>query len=113
MKNKIKHNIIFFKHNNNMQNLWLIVVVFFLVLIVIPINSKLHFSYDILNNIGTFSLHLFFVKIFAYKFRLNGKDIIIISKNNKKQIETKVSNKQIRFFEQLTIQLKQKVVIKK
>lgn len=96
-----------------MQNLWLIIVVFFLIMLIIPFFCKIHFSYDLLNNLGAISLYVFFIKIFAFKYKFKGKDIILISRKNRKEIETTLSKKQVRFFEQLTIQLKQKIVIRK
>ena len=69
-----------------MQSLWLIIVVFFLILIVVPIMTKIHASYDVFNNIGTFSLYIFFVKIFAYKVRIKNKNIVLLKQKDKKII---------------------------
>ena len=96
-----------------MQSLWLIVVVFFLILLIIPFFCKVHLSYDILNNLGVLSVYVFFIKIIVLKIKLKGKDIILISEKNKKQIETKISKKQMRFLEQLNAQLKQKIIVRK
>lgn len=96
-----------------MQSLLLIIVVFFLVLIIIPIFAKAHLSYDLIANLGTISFYIFFIKIFAYKIRFKNKNIIIITQKDKKEIETQLSDKQMRFLEQLTSQLKQKIVVRK
>lgn len=96
-----------------MQSLVLIIVVFFLILFILPIFIKLHISYDLLNNLGTLSLYLFFIKIFALKLKFKGKNIVIITKKEQKEVETQLSDKQMRFFEQLSSQLKQKIIIRK
>ena len=96
-----------------MQSLWLIIVVFFLVVILVPIAIKIHVTYDILNNLGTFSLYIFFIKIFCYKVKIKNKTIILVSSKNKKEIETELSKVQLRFLEQLNVQLKQKLIVKK
>lgn len=96
-----------------MQSLWLIIVVFFLLIFIIPILTKLHLSYDIIHNIGTFSLYIYFIKVFAYKIRIKDKNITIITEENAKEIETTLSNKQMRFLQQLNSQLKQKLIVRK
>lgn len=96
-----------------MQTVWLVIVVFFLILLIMPIFAKVHISYDLLHNLGAVSLYIFCIKILAYKVKFKGKNIILIKENKKKEIETKISDKQMRFFTQLSVQLKEKVVIRK
>ena len=96
-----------------MQSLWLIIVVFFLLVLVIPIFAKVHLTYDIINNLGSFSIYIFFVKIFAFRIRIKGKNLMLISYDDEKEIETKMSEKKVRFFKQLNVQIKQKMVIRK
>ena len=73
----------------------------------------MHISYDVLSNLGTISFHLFFIKIFAFKVKFKGKNIVLISHKNQKEIETAVSQGQIRFLKQLIIELRQKVIVRK
>ncbi len=96
-----------------MQSLWLIIVAVLLLLIVMPIFTKIHVSYDVLGNMGAISLHVFFIKIFAYRIRIKNKNIVIITEKNKKEIETELSNTQMRFLEQLMVQFKQKIIVRK
>ena len=96
-----------------MQNLWLIIVVFFIIILIVPIFAKLHFSYDLLNNLGTLSLYIFFIKIFVFKLKFRNKNIVIISKKGEKEIETKIAKDKLRFLEQLNSQLKQKIIVRK
>ena len=95
-----------------MQSLWLIFVVFFLLVLVLPIFTKIHASFDILHNMGTLSLYIFFIKIFAYKIKIENKSIVLISKKGKEFVETKISDKQLKFLKQLNVQFKQKIIVK-
>ena len=96
-----------------MQSFVLIIVVFFLALIIVPMIVKAHISYDFLNNMGAVSFYFFFIKIFAYRLRIKNKNLVLISDKKEKVVETEISDKQMRFLEQLTIQFKQKVIIRK
>lgn len=96
-----------------MQDLLLIVIVFFLVILIVPYKIKLHVSYNLLDNLGALSFYIFFIKVLAYKVTIKNKNIVLISEKKEKIIEKEVSQKQMRFLEQLLIQLKQKVVVKK
>lgn len=96
-----------------MQSLWLVIIVFFLLILIMPIIAKIHASFDILNNMGTISLYIFFVKIFAYKVKIQNKKIVLIANNKTKEIEMELSDKQYRFLKQFNSQMKQKIVIKK
>lgn len=95
-----------------MQSMWLIIVVFFLLLLIIPIFAKVYFSFDVLNNIGAVSLYILCFKILAYKIKYKDKQIVVYTSKNKKDIEIQVSSKQLRFLEQLSVQLKQKIILK-
>ena len=95
-----------------MQSLWLIIVVFFLVLFIYPIFANLHLSYDFLHNMGTLSLYVFSIKIFAFKIRFKNKNIVIIPNKGESEVETSLSEGQMRFLEQLNSQLKQKIIVR-
>lgn len=96
-----------------MQSLWLIIVVFFLVILIVPIYANLHVSYDVLSNVGSLSLFIFGIKIFAYKLKFKGRQLVLMSQKETKDVELELSDKQMRFLEQLNSELKQKVVVKK
>lgn len=96
-----------------MQSLWLIIVVFFLIVLVLPLFVKIHISYNFLDNLGTISMYLFFIKIFAFKVKFKGKNIVLISYKNQKEIETAVSEGQMKFLKQLIIELRQKIIVRK
>lgn len=96
-----------------MQSLWLIIIVFFLVLLILPVFVKAYVSFDFLHNLGVLSLYIFFIKILTYKIKYEKGDIVVYTNKNKKEIEVKVSNKQLRFLKQLSVQLKQKIILKK
>lgn len=102
-----------FQHNNNMQSLLLIIVVFFLLVLIVPIFVKFHLSYDIINNLGTLSVYIFFIRIILFKIRVKNKNIVLVTQKDQKEVETEISEKQIRFLNQLTTQLKQKLIVRK
>lgn len=95
-----------------MQIVWHIVVVFFLLLLIIPIFAKAYAYYDVLNNIGVISLYVFFIRVIAYKVKINKGLIVFYTEKNRKEIEVKVSNKQLRFLKQFSVQMKEKVILK-
>lgn len=89
-----------------------IVVVFFLALLIMPIFCKVYFTFDVINNIGVISLYVFFIKIIAYKIKRVKNQLVLYTEVKKKEIELEITNKQLRFIKQLTVQLKEKVVFK-
>ena len=95
-----------------MQIVWHIVIVFFLLLLIVPIFAKAYLYFDVLSNVGVISLYVFFIKIIAYKLKISKGYIILYTEKNKKQIEVQVSQKQLRFLKQFTVQMKQKVILK-
>ena len=94
-----------------MQNVALIIIVFFLLLLAIPIFTKGYFCYDALNNLGVITIYVFFIKILCYKFKLTKNELVLFTQKKKKQVEFKVSKKQIRFLKQFTVQMQNKVAI--
>ena len=95
-----------------MQSLWLIFIVFFLILLILPIFAKAYISFDFFNNLGAVSIYILFFKIMAYKIKYENKQIVVFTSKNQKEIEVEVSNKQLRFLKQLSVQLKQKIILK-
>ncbi|MBE7074421.1 MAG: DUF2953 domain-containing protein [Clostridiales bacterium] len=96
-----------------MQIVLPVIVVFFLLLLIVPIFSKVYVTFDILNNIGVLSIYVLFIKIFAYKIKREGKEIILFTEKDKKEVQLKVSKKQLRFLKQLSVQLKEKILLKR
>lgn len=95
-----------------MQIVWQIIVVFFLIVLILPIFSKAYVCYNVLDNNGVVSLYIFFIKIISYKIKIASGNIIFFTEKDKKQIELQVSTKQLRFLQQFSVQMKQKVIIK-
>lgn len=95
-----------------MQSLWLIIIVFFLTLLIIPIFTNIHASFDIINNLGAISLFIFFIKIIAYKVRYQNGQIIVFSLHDSKDIPVQLSDKKLRFIEQLGVQIKNKIIVR-
>lgn len=95
-----------------MQSLWLIIVVFFLIVLILPIFSKAYVTFDFLNNIGVISLYIFCFKIITYKAKFQKFKLVIFTSKDEKDIEVQVSQKQMRFLKQMSVQLKEKLILK-
>lgn len=95
-----------------MQSLWLIIVVFFFILLILPLFAKVNVSFDVLNNEGAFSVYLLFIKIISYRLRYKDNQIIVYTEQASSEIELQVSAKQLRFLKQMTVQMKEKVILK-
>ena len=107
-------NKIFIKKNNSdMQSLWLLIPLFLFFLITLPIIIESRFSYNLEKNIGFFSIKLWFFTISTISFKIKGKYLIIRTKNDAKQVEISLIGPEIKLLEQLTVQIKDKVKVKK
>ena len=95
-----------------MQSIWLLVVVFFLIVLIFPIFIKAYASFDVINNVGTISFYIFFIKVICYKTRLGKSGIIFYNSTKENDIPIKLSKRKVRFLEQLAVQLKQKIILK-
>lgn len=95
-----------------MINIIFFISLFLILLIVIPITFKGKISYSVLDNLGSLGVYVFGIKVFHFLFLIKDNSIIIKTKKHKKEIEMEISNEQIRFVEQLLIQLKQKIYLK-
>lgn len=95
-----------------MQSLWLIIVVFFLILLILPLFTKVNVSFDVKNNVGAISVYVLFVKVISYKLKYKNKQIIVYTSEDSTEIELQVSDKQLRFLKQMSVQLKQKIILK-
>lgn len=95
-----------------MQSLWLIIVVFFLIVSILPIFSKGYVTFDFLNNCGVISLYVFCFKVLTYKIKFEKFKLVVYTSRNEKDIQIQVSQKQMRFLKQMSVQLKQKVILK-
>ncbi len=102
----------FFEKNKTMESLWLLIVLFLLILLIIPLFFRIYLSFDPLNNEGMVVIKLFFINIVYFSFQLTINGIIIRTKKERKQLEYKFSDPKIKFYELLTLQLKQKVKLK-
>lgn len=95
-----------------MQSLWLIIVVFFLIILIMPFFAKVYISFDFLNNFGEVSLYLFCFKILTYKTKFENYKLMVYTSKDQKDIELQVSKKQMRFLKQMSVQLKEKIILK-
>ena len=95
-----------------MQSIWFIILLFFLILFIIPIFAKAYISFDILKNLGTVLMYILFFKIISYKIRFQKGQIVVYTSKDKQEVELKVSDKQLRFIKQMSVQLKEKIILK-
>ncbi|MEG1948112.1 MAG: hypothetical protein RR140_00810 [Clostridia bacterium] len=86
-----------------------LLLIFFVIL---PFNFKIKFSYNFQENLGVFCFSFLKLKLKLFLFTFKKNTLIIKTKKHKKVIEFEVSQSQIKFIKQLSIQLKDKIKIK-
>lgn len=96
-----------------MESLFLLIPLFFIFLILIPITINIKLNYDILKNKGVASVHLGFIRIILLVFKIKNKTLVLKTKKHRKEIELNFTDSQMRFYEQFTKQIEQKVRIKR
>lgn len=96
-----------------MQSLWLLIPLFLFILLILPILFEVRLSYNIYKNMGTLSLKLWFIRIKLLTFKIKGKNLIIRTKKNAKQIEISLAGPEIKLLEQFSVQIKDKIKVKK
>ena len=96
-----------------MQSLWLLIPLFLFIIITIPIIIESRFSYNFEENIGVFSIKLWLFTLATISIKIKGKYLIIRTKNDAKQVEISLIGPEIKLLEQLTVQIKDKIKVKK
>lgn len=96
-----------------MQSLWLLIPLFLFLLLILPFIFEIRISYNFYKNFGTFSLKLWFIKLKVITFKIKGKKLIVRTKNNTKQIEISLVGPEIKLLEQFSVQIKDKIKVKK
>ena len=96
-----------------MESLFLLIPLFFIVIILVPISLKIRLSYNVEKNRGVSSIYIGPIKIFLFIFKIKGKAIIVKTKKKRREIDIDFSDKQMRFIEEFTKQIEQKIRIKK
>ena len=96
-----------------MQSLWLLIPLFLFLLLILPFIFEARVSYNFYKNFGTLSLKLWFIKLTVITFKVKGKKLIVRTKNNAKQIEISLVGPEIKLLEQFSVQIKDKIKVKK
>ena len=96
-----------------MQSLWLLIPLFLFIIITIPIIIESRFSYNFEENVGFFSIKLWFFTLATISIKIKGKYLIIRTNNDAKQVEISLIGPEIKLLEQLTVQIKDKIKVKK
>ncbi len=96
-----------------MQSLWLLIPLFLFIIITIPIIIESRFSYNFEENVGFFSIKLWLFTLATISIKIKGKYLIIRTKNDAKQVEISLIGPEIKLLEQLTVQIKDKIKVKK
>lgn len=95
-----------------MLSLILIIVLFFLTMIIFPLYFRLYFTFDPYKKSGLVVIKLWFIKLEYFTFQLKHSGIIIRTKKERKQIEYQFTDPKIKFYEDFTMKLRQKTMIK-
>ena len=96
-----------------MQSLWLLIPLFLFIIITIPIIIESRFSYNFEENVGFFSIKLWLFTLATISIKIKGKYLIIRTNNDAKQVEISLIGPEIKLLEQLTVQIKDKIKVKK
>ena len=96
-----------------MQSLWLIIPLFLFIILLLPFIFEVRISYNVYKNYGTLALKLWFIKIVLITFKIKGKTIVIRTKKDAKQIEISLIGPEIKLLEQFSVQIKDKIKVKK
>lgn len=96
-----------------MQSLWLLIPLFLFLLLILPFIFEARVSYNFYKNFGTLSLKLWFIRLTVITFKVKGKKLIVRTKNNAKQIEISLVGPEIKLLEQFSVQIKDKIKVKK
>ena len=95
-----------------MESLWLIGVLIGVLLLVIGQVFKLSVFYNLLENSGDLSIKLWFLKIKKLSFKISHNGIIIRTNKKRMQIEYSINDPEIKFYENFSMQVKEKIKIK-
>ena len=95
-----------------MESLWLLIVLFFVLLLIIPQVFKFYISYNLLENKGLLILKLWFINILYFSFQIRPSGIIVRTRKKRKQIEYASNDPTIKFYEDFSKQIQQKLKVK-
>jgi len=95
-----------------MESLWLLVVLFLFLLLIIPQVFKFYVAYNLLENKGLIILKLWFFNILYFSFQIRPSGIIVRTRKKRKQIEYAFNDPTIKFYEDFSRQLQQKLKVK-
>ena len=96
-----------------MESLWLIIVLFFIFLLIFPMLFKFNIVYEPFENSGVVVLSFFFFDVYNFTFEIKSNSIVIRTKKTRKQIEYNFSDPALKFYEQFSLELKEKIRIKR
>lgn len=95
-----------------MESLWLIPVLVFILLLIFGQVFKFYFAYSPLENSGLVVVKLWNIKIQYFSFQLKPKSIVIRTNNKKTQVEYSFNDPKIKFYENLSNQVNEKIKVK-
>ena len=96
-----------------MQTLWLLVPLFLIVIFLVPIGFEFRLVFNPLKNVGFVSLKVLGIRVKLAEFKIKDTSLIVITKKGAELKELEVSGEKIRLLEQFSIQIKDKIKIKK
>ena len=96
-----------------MESLYFLLPLFFIILFIVPLNFRIKLVFNLFENNILLSFFIWKIKITTLKIMVKDKNIIIITKKKKKEVQFSLSIKQIYFVETLIDNLKNKVQVRK
>ena len=96
-----------------MESLYFLIPLFFVMVFVVPLSMRIKFACDINKNQTIISAFLWKLKLITIRLYIKDNKIYLITKHKEKEIEIKLSIKEIYFVESIGENLKDKTTLRK
>ena len=100
-------------NNSDMESLYFLIPLFFVIIMVFPLSFRIKFALDSNKKQMIVSAFLWKLKLITIKLCVKNNKIYLITKQRKKEIELKLSIKEIYFVESIGENLKDKTTLRK
>ncbi len=96
-----------------MESLYFLIPLFFIIICVFPLSIRVKLASDLNKKQAIMSIFLWKIKIIILKIYVKDKKLYLLTKRKKKEIEIKLSIKEIYFVESIGENLKDKTTLRK